>query len=352
MGDSRPDAGEEQIEEGVILTGEDLSLVTGALVMRDGHIVRIEEARRAPCRWVCPALFNAHTHLADTVAMDYAAGGDLRALVTPPDGLKHRILATTQKFDLVQGMKASIGVIGKTGTWGFADFREGGRAGVRALREATLGGPCAATILGREGGEAIADGIGVSSIRDVPGAAEAVEAARRAGKKVAVHAGEADPHDIDDAIALSPDLLVHCTHATHAQLRTIAELAIPIAICPRSNWRFGVTDSRSHPPLDMMRDLGCQVLLGTDNVMMVQPDLTAEMAFLATVYHIPPHEVLGMAVRGALLAGTESFIIPGRPARYFVIDPAVSNLVFSRDIVTSVVNRAGSGVIVKSVFTP
>ena len=47
--------------------------------------------------WICPALFNAHTHLGDTIAMDCGATGDLTALVTPPDGLKHRLLAQASR---------------------------------------------------------------------------------------------------------------------------------------------------------------------------------------------------------------------------------------------------------------
>ena len=82
-----------------------------------------------------PAFFNAHTHLADTVAMDLPAHGSLAELVKPPDGLKHRILAATPRADLVRSMRSSIRTMIATGTAGFADFREGGADGVAALRE-------------------------------------------------------------------------------------------------------------------------------------------------------------------------------------------------------------------------
>ena len=67
------------------------------------------------------------------------------------------------------------------------------------------------------------------------------------GKKIAVHAGEKNAEDIDDAIALEPDLLIHCTYATKKQLRECADRQIPIAVCPRSNWALGVASSARAP---------------------------------------------------------------------------------------------------------
>ncbi len=66
--------------------------------------------------------------------MDCGSTGDLVSMVTPPDGLKHRLLAAASHADLVAAMRAAItGMIG-AGTFGCADFREGGRPGVRALQ--------------------------------------------------------------------------------------------------------------------------------------------------------------------------------------------------------------------------
>ena len=76
-----------------------------------------------------------------------------------------------------------------------------------------------------------------------------VSAARKAGKKIAFHAGERDAGDVDAALSFDPDLLIHATHATKKQLRECAEREIPIAVCPRSNWMLGVTSSARHPPL-------------------------------------------------------------------------------------------------------
>ena len=54
-----------------------------------------------------------------------------------------------------------------TGTAGCADFREGGADGVLALEEAAAGLSFFPFVFGREGGETVAGGLGISSVRDV-----------------------------------------------------------------------------------------------------------------------------------------------------------------------------------------
>jgi len=335
---------------GQALVEEDLILRPVDIVIESGIITAIEENPGAPRVWICPALFNAHTHLGDTIAMDCVVKGDLKSLVTPPDGLKHRLLAATSHQDLVRGMRASIQGMITGGTAGCADFREGGVAGVSALREAAEGLQFRPLIFGRDGGEAGAEGLGISSTRDISDADALVADAHRAGKKIALHAGERDAADVDEALALDPDLLIHCTHATKKQLRECADRQIPIAVCPRSNWILGVTTSAHHPPLQIMQDLGCKILLGTDNVMFVPPDMLSEMAFTSAVYRIDPKILLRAAVQGSELAGNSFFIRTGMKANLFTIDPAQSSLHFSRDPVTSIIKRASYCQIGHNVF--
>ena len=268
---------------GRTLLGEDLREEDVTITVSGGIITAIEPSFGTPDRWIVPAFFNAHTHLGDTVAMDLPARGSLAELVKPPNGLKHRILAATPRADLVRGMRSSIMAMIATGTTGFADFREGGADGVAALREAAAGLGCRPVILGREGGEKVSDGAGISSVHDVANAEEIVREARAAGRLVAFHAGEKNPDDIDEALAFEPDLLVHCTHATNTHLRRIVDMGIPIAVCPRSNWILGVAASPAPPPIARILELGGRFYIGTDNVMFVQPDLPREMAFAATI---------------------------------------------------------------------
>ena len=93
---------------GHALVGEELTLRPVDIIIESGIITAIEENPRAPGIWICPAFFNAHTHLGDTVAMDCGVTGDLASLVTPPDGLKHRLLAEASREDMIRGMHASI----------------------------------------------------------------------------------------------------------------------------------------------------------------------------------------------------------------------------------------------------
>jgi len=336
---------------GRALLGEDLLEEDVSITVSGGIITAIEPSPGTPDRWIVPAFFNAHTHLGDTVAMDLPARGSLAELVKPPNGLKHRVLAATPRAELVRGMRSSIIAMIATGTAGFADFREGGAAGVAALREAAAGLDCRPVILGREGGEQVSDGAGISSVHDVANAEEIVREARLAGRLVAFHAGEKNPDDIDEALAFEPDLLVHCTHATDAQLRQIVDMAIPIAVCPRSNWLLGVTTSPAHPPIARILELGGRFYLGTDNVMFVQPNLLQEMSFTATVYRAPPDEVLRAAISGAGLAGRPGYLEAGQEAHFLVINPAKGNISFSKDIPATIVKRLDSSSIGQNVLT-
>ena len=329
--------------EGQVLLGEDLEIRPARLVIRNGRIARVEERDHAPEIWILPALFNAHTHLGDAVAMDLPLTGTLEELVTPPHGLKHRILAGTPRETLVAVMRATLSAMERGGTGGCADFREGGAAGVAALRDAARGLSLRPLILGREGGQWDGDGLGISSARDVPDLERQVAEMHRQGKIVAFHAGERDPEDVDAALALQPDLLIHCTHATGRQIRRIADEGIPVAVCPRANWRLGVARDPDHPPVTRMRAAGCTLLLGTDNVMVAQPDLWREMEFTSTVYGLPPREILRAAIAGAGFSGESPFLAPDRPARLLMVDPGRSGLLFTRDPVATLVKRISAG---------
>ena len=339
-----------QIISGQALIGEDFQIRPVDIIVDSGIIRAIEENPRAPPVWICPSFFNAHTHLGDTIAMDCGTSGDLAALVTPPDGLKHRLLAQATHAELVNGMKASIEGMIARGTSGCADFREGGKDGVTALLEAAAGLPFRTVIFGRDGGEIFGEGIGISSARDVADVDRLVEEARKCGKKVAFHAGERDPDDVDAALQYDPDLIIHATHATKKQLKECADRNIPIAVCPRSNWILGVTGSADYPQLKSMQDLGCTFFLGTDNVMFVSPDMLSEMAFTSTIYNLEPEVILRAAVGGSVISGTPHFIRVGARANLFTLDPGHSAIRFSRNPLKSLVRRAEGFSVGKNVF--
>ena len=316
----------------------------------NGIIHSIDEVESAEDRWIFPCLFNSHTHLADTVAMDIRAEGSLSELVSPPEGLKHRILARTGDDLLREGMKKSISFMMSSATPGFCDFREGGVKGVEILKSALEGFKADGIILGRDGGEEISDGIGVSSTKEGGDVIERAAHVKKNGGFVAFHAGEKDSRDVDPAIDAGADLLVHCTHATDRQLKRCADEGIPIAICPRSNWILGVASGPDNPPVRKMLEFGCKVVLGTDNVMFIQPDMFSEMAFMSTVYGQGPEEVVNMAVGGSEVFGRNYFIEEKNKALFFAVDPVRANLSFSRDPVKTMANRMNFSYIERMYF--
>ncbi|MDT8357198.1 MAG: amidohydrolase family protein [Methanomicrobiaceae archaeon] len=334
---------------GHAFVGEDLEMQGVRIVVENGIIASIEEISRPEHYWILPSFFNAHTHIGDTIAMDIPAQGTLEELVAPPYGLKHRLLAATPPELLVEGMRRSARAIIRSGTAGFADFREGGGDGVRILQAALAGLSCRAIILGRDGGELNSHGIGIPQY--TAGIEDAVGEMRKAGKFVAIHAGEKDPLDVDRALDLAPDLLVHATHATERQLRRCAEEEIPIAVCPRSNWALGVSRSPDHPPVRRMLDIGCTLCLGTDNVMFVQPDMFREIAFLSQVYRVEPLECLKMAISASSCFGPPFYLERGNEANFMVLDPARGNLDFSRDPAATIVRRIDQDAIARNVLS-
>ncbi|MDV0441484.1 amidohydrolase family protein [Methanorbis furvi] len=311
--------------QGLAFCGETFPPRNVSIVIEEGVITDITDTAGPAKQWIIPSFFNAHTHIADTVAMDTpVAGRTISELVAPPNGLKHQILRRTSDDCLVRAMQETIAFMHATGTTGFAEFREGGPHGVDLFSRAGRPG-ISAVVFGRDGGEFIADGLGLSSAKNRESDLAAVERARAAGKKIAIHAGEVGAGDIDDAFALEPDLIIHATYFEDRHIRQAADENIPLVVCPRSNWILGGTGDASRPPVRKMLDAGCTLWLGTDNVMFVSPDMFAECAFLTTVYKTTPEETLRMATGGAALFGRSGILAVGEPADLICLDPGYAD---------------------------
>jgi len=233
---------------------------------------------------ILPAFVNAHTHIGDSIAKEAGEGLSLDELVAPPDGLKHRLLREASHEAKVAAMARSLRYMESTGTGTFLEFREGGVKGVAALRDAVAGegvdfGERAIdpVVFGRDDPDvlSVADGYGASGARDADFDAVRSET-REAGKLFGIHAGERDADDINAAMDLDPDFLVHMVHAEPIHLERLADRGTPVAVCPRSNLVTNV----GVPPI---RDLAerTTVALGTDNVMLDSPSMFREMEFAA-----------------------------------------------------------------------
>ena len=336
------------IVEGTVLRGRAFEPVEGRVVIEDGEIASIEEAATDSDRIVIPAFVNAHTHIGDSIAKEAGEGLSLEELVAPPDGLKHQLLRAADRDDQVAAVRRSLQFMHQAGTAACLDFREGDLAGVELLREAAAGLPIEALAFARGSLEAMAagDGFGASGANDGEFGEERT-ATREAGKPFGIHAGEVDSSDINGALDLDPDFLVHVVHPLAVHLERIADSEVPVVVCPRSNL---VTDVGVPPIRDLLDRT--TVALGTDNVMLNSPSMFREMAFTAKLADVSAREVLAMAtVNGAEIAGRNYGLVePGRAARLVVLDGDSDNLAGARDLVRAVVRRAGhadvSGVVI------
>ncbi|WP_225333879.1 amidohydrolase family protein [Halomicrobium urmianum] len=325
---------------GTILQGESFEPVEGRVVVEDGEIAAIEETAVDSDDVILPAFVNAHTHIGDSIAKEAGGGLTLEELVAPPDGLKHRLLRQADREELVEGMVRSIDFMASTGTGAFVEFREGGLAGVEVIEDALAGSPLEAVVLGRETVEAMeaADGFGASGANDADFARER-NATERAGKIFGIHAGEVDATDINPALDLDPDFLVHMVHAEELHLDRVADSGTPVVVCPRSNV---VTDVGLPPLADLLERT--TVALGTDNVMTNSPSMFREMEFAAKLFDVTAEEVLRMAtINGASVGGLDCGVVEtGREARLLVLDGDSDNLAGAQDLVRAVVRRAGA----------
>ncbi|MFB6161461.1 MAG: amidohydrolase family protein [Haloferacaceae archaeon] len=330
----------DRVVEGTILRGRSFDPVEGRVVVEDGEIVAVEEAPTDSDAVVVPAFVNAHTHIGDSIAKEAGAGLDLEELVAPPDGLKHRLLRAASREETVSAMARSLRYMAATGTGAFVEFREGGVEGVEMLRDALAGHRLDAVVLGRESVAAMqeSDGFGASGAADDDFGRERT-ATREAGKLFGIHAGENDAADINPALDLDPDFLVHMVHARSIHLDRVEDRGVPVVVCPRSNLVTGV----GLPPVDDLAER-TTVALGTDNVMLDSPSMFREMEFASKLFDRPAREILAMAtVNGADIAGLDCGLIePGREARLLVLDGDSDNLGGAQDVVRAVVRRAGT----------
>lgn len=254
---------------------------SGRVHFEDGTVTDVEFTGSYDDLVIVPGLMDCHTHVGDA-GLQVPSGISLEDLVAPPNGLKHRYLRETPDGMMVSTMRAYIENMRMNGIVRFADFREGGRKGCDLLRKADKAH--SSIVFGRPISDEydpeevdsilnVSDGIGISSISDMPKRySEALaDHVHRKGKRLALHVSERVRENMDDVMSLEPDIIVHMCESTDADMRACADRDIPVVVCPRSNIHFGRT-----PPVGRLLDNGVTVGVGTDNAMLFSPDLRAE----------------------------------------------------------------------------
>ena len=343
---------------GTIVYGEEFEEREGYMVIEQGKIKEIgaDKSESAVDGIIIPSFVNAHTHIGDSVAKE----PDFMPLekLVGPGGFKHTILAETAYEVLVSAMRDTIEDLFASGTQLFADFREGGVLGARALKEAFRSSEVETKVreklsmklFGRPASGAgdsnglfdLVDGIGMSSAADHPqeDLKRLAEEAKRKGKLFALHAGERNAEDIQGAIELEPDFLVHLTKASPHDFEKMRDTSTAAVVCVRSNL---VTGS-GLPPLRQMLESGLTVGVGTDNVMLNSPCIFSEMEFISKIFHTEERTVLKMCTlnSAAILKEAEfvGSIEEGKKANIMVIRNDTPRMRNVRNPIKGVVRRA------------
>ncbi|MBO5151512.1 MAG: amidohydrolase family protein [Methanobrevibacter sp.] len=361
------------ISNGIILRGLNLNPIKANITVDDGIIIDISEDSKegkiidVDGAIICPSFLNGHTHIGDSIIKDEGYGLSLGEMVKPPNGVKHRALASAEDEDIIESMKSTMWEMLKSGTTHFIDYREGGLKGVKLLKEASKDIPITPIILGRDdsfyGDDPdlsmvksqirkllkVADGIAPSGFGEITDdvANLIVSECEKAGKISSIHVAESESTQVDSLAKFNKteiergvnsnfNQLVHCTNPKNNDLDLIKNSNANIVVCPRANATLNVGIA----PLNEMLNLGLRPILGTDNLMLNSPSMFRELEFtlkLMSIYYknyLNPSLLLQMATTNACLFNfNKSCIEIGQVAEFNVFEH------FSKNPFLNIINR-------------
>jgi hypothetical protein len=189
---------------------------------------------------------------------------------------------------IIYGIKQSINEMLQCGISHFCDFREGGLRGLNQFQNVVKNKNIKSIVLSRpnqliykrnEMGQLLknSSGIGLSSISDgnYSEIKKIAKHTKQEKKIFALHASEVNREDIDLILDLKPDFLIHMVAASKSDLIRVRDENIPIVICPRSNEFFNLKLN-----VQRMKDVGVDLMIGTDNAMLNSPNILKELLYL------------------------------------------------------------------------
>jgi cytosine/adenosine deaminase-related metal-dependent hydrolase len=241
-----------------------------------------------------PGFINSHVHIGDSFAKELGFNKDLKEIVAPPFGLKHKLLRNTPEEIIINGIQKSVLEMLSNGITLFLDFREGGTNGVNLLRKALINNSINYLALGRFMDESeiesifnIADGVGLSSYKQITSINKkfVLLAKEKYNKIIACHCAENNRDRnliksiFNDKIV---DVIIHGTKFTRSDLEELMENNLSLVLCPRSNGYFGI----GFPPINEILKLSIPISLGSDNLMVNNTDLFEEMRFFYRISRI------------------------------------------------------------------
>jgi cytosine/adenosine deaminase-related metal-dependent hydrolase len=284
---------------------------------------------------IIPTFINAHTHIGDTFIRrkHVSLPHDIKKLVAPPYGLKHRYLKNTNEEEILQGMIYGLNELESEGISTFIDFRENGIDGINLLQKALKGNPINSMIFSRpknlqfSNKEIIdllkkSDGIGISSIEDYnyDDIALIAELTKKKHKQFALHVSERIQESIRSILDLKPNFIIHMTQSSKKDLEQVKKHDIPIVVCPRSNHFFHMKAN-----LKEMKQTGNTILIGTDNSMVHSLSILQEIRFIQDHFQnlFSIEELFLISTYGARKALNLKDNIPGSkfPSSWILIDP-------------------------------
>jgi len=302
----------------VVLAGEDLEPIRTDVAVVEGELRfgTFPEGRDAGGRVAIPPLFNAHLHLLDYPLREEYVRHDLVELVRPPDGLKQRALGRAT----IDGAVAVLESMKRRGVYGgiehsnlpalSAEVRRRAEMDMKILYEPVIAQTeeeiredvlCEDVLTGVEMEQV--DGVAPSGVGEYSDAT--LKDIRKRAKFFAIHVAEhveaverslrlTGKSEIERALALKPDLLVHAT-VPGEEIDLVLKSRIPIAVNVNSNALI----AGALPPLAEYLEADHPLLFGTDNVMTVEPDMLHELSVAWRVARMQGWDDPGPILKGA-----------------------------------------------------
>lgn len=327
-----------------LLYGRELNYILSTNIRVSGSHIEVIEKNLPPKKGeeivdcegllMMPGLVNSHTHIGDSIGKDVGIDSDVESKIHPVTGFKQRILKKSELSHLTSFIQNSCVSMLRKGITTFVDFREGGLEGVNILKNAISQIPIRSVILGRidyyQDVKSIknnislikqqksdlakllknCDGLGISGPNEFSDSVLKYFSKQR--KILAIHSAETRESEATSkritgktetcrALLVKPNFLVHMTHASTKDLRLVSKNKVSIVVCPRANGAL----AEGIPNVTLMMEAGCNVAIGTDNVMINSPDMFKEMDYIWKVSmglnkkRIPTKSILKMATTNA-----------------------------------------------------
>ncbi|QKQ99820.1 amidohydrolase family protein [Metallosphaera tengchongensis] len=274
-----------------------------------------------------PGFVNAHVHTFDGLIPEFGTNLSLKEAVGDPNSKKYELLINKSIDELKRATRDFLKKSLEVGVMIVLDFKELDLVGALAAKGIFTEYPNNYIPLGRLDEEVteerliklreLVPGYGLSSVSSA--SPEELQLISKVfnDRIRAVHISENLRQNLynDLKLALSlfrANILVHGTNLSNDEIRTIADLGIPLVVCPRSNLWF----SSGVPNIPEMVKSHVNLLIGTDNASWIDHNLWKELevALLISRWLSPGIDV----ARDLLKASTINFkgIHPIEEGRY------------------------------------